>query len=180
MTDWSLVMRQFGPMVWRAVYRLVNNEADAEDCFQETWRSVVKLAGKQEVRNWPAFLTHVATLRAIECLRRRVRESSHTERMAIDPIPDPRAVDPGKAAEERELAAALRNALAEFDAPRQAEVFCLSELEGLSHKEIADQLGINSNHVGVLLRRAKVRLRVLMCSHNPASDVGRSSGENQI
>src|SRR5262249_50765402 len=31
MTDWSQVVQQHGPMVWRTAHRLLNNEADAAD-----------------------------------------------------------------------------------------------------------------------------------------------------
>ena len=45
---------------------------------------------------------------------------------------------------------------------RQAEVFCLHALEGWEHAEIAKQMRITSDAVGVLLHRARARLRELL------------------
>jgi hypothetical protein len=42
MTDWQEIVRQNGPMVWRIVYRLLNQDADSRDCFQQTFLSAVE------------------------------------------------------------------------------------------------------------------------------------------
>jgi RNA polymerase sigma factor (sigma-70 family) len=64
------------------------------------------------------------------------------------------------------LASDLRIALSEID-PRQAEVFCLASLEECSYGEIAEQLQISANHVGVILNRAKAVLRDRLKAHDP-------------
>ena len=60
----------------------------------------------------------------------------------------------------------LREVLADLDA-RQAQVFCLACLDGLSYQEIAEQLGVTVNHVGVLLNRARATLRERLRAHGP-------------
>ena len=62
---------------------------------------------------------------------------------------------------------ALREALTDLD-DRQAQVFCLVCLEGLSYQQVAEQVGVTVNHVGVLLNRAKTRLRERLQAHGPA------------
>jgi RNA polymerase sigma factor (sigma-70 family) len=52
----------------------------------------------------------------------------------------------------------LRIALAELDL-REAQIFCLACLEKLSYREIALQLDLTVNHVGVLLHRARTGLQ---------------------
>ena len=52
----------------------------------------------------------------------------------------------------------LRLALAQLDA-RQAEVFCLARIEGMSYGEIAERLTLSVSNVGVLLNRARTALR---------------------
>jgi RNA polymerase sigma-70 factor (ECF subfamily) len=174
MADLSQIVNQHGSAVWRTVYRLVNNQADAEDCFQATWASAVTFARSQEVRNWRAFLIRLATCRAIECLRQRQRESNRL-RTLPDSISDRDVTEPRQAAEASELAAHLRDALARLR-PQQAQVFCLSA-EGLSYREIADQLGVTTENVGVLLRRARVRLRTLLRQYEPAAHVEHAREE---
>src|SRR5947209_9205691 len=127
MTDWSEIVQQHGPAVWRTARRLLNNEADAADCFQRTFVSALEVARKEAVRNWPALLKRLVTARALERLRQRRREG---DRMTILPeqAADRRAVDPAEAAAANELAARLREALTELE-PRQAQVVCLACLE---------------------------------------------------
>ena len=80
-------------------------------------------------------------------------------------IPDKSAA-PDQTAAASELAEHLRQALAELE-PRQAQVFCLACLEEVGYAEIAQQLGITVNHVGVLLNRARGELRERLQAHAP-------------
>ena len=74
MVDWDAIVSREGPTVWRTVYRLLGNRADAEDCFQETFLSALTFANHQEhIRNPRALLQRFATARALDRLRRRYR-----------------------------------------------------------------------------------------------------------
>src|SRR5437868_2122162 len=110
MTDWPEVVRQHGPLVWRTAYRLLAHDADAADCFQRTFLAAVELARAEPVRNWPAALRRLATARALEQLRQRLRH-----RGRFEPLPDGggepgRSPDPVEAAAGGELAESLRRA----------------------------------------------------------------------
>jgi RNA polymerase sigma-70 factor (ECF subfamily) len=168
MTDWSQIVREQGPAVWRTAYRLLGNEADAADCFQRAFVSALEVARTQTVRSWPALLTRLATARALERLRQRRREAGRQAALPEGGGADARAADPAEAAEAGELAGRLREALAEIDV-RQGQVFCLACLEGLSYRQIAEQVGVTANHVGVLLNRARTSLRERLHADRPAS-----------
>lgn len=167
MTDWSQVVQEHGPLVWRTAHRLLGNEADAADCFQRTFVSALELARKEAIRNWPPLLKRLATVRALECLRQRRRVAIRRAALPEGGSADARAVDPLLAAQASELAEHLRKALADLD-DRQAQAFCLACLEGLSYQEVAEQVGVTVNHVGVLLNRARAKLRERLQSHRPA------------
>jgi RNA polymerase sigma-70 factor (ECF subfamily) len=169
MTDWSQIVQQHGPMVWKTIGRLVDHEADGADCFQRTFVSALQLSLTEAVRSWPALLKRLATARALECLRQRYRDAQRWTTLADDLPIDRRALGPARAAESSELADHLRAALAELDV-RQAQVFCLACLDGFSYQEIADELGLKVNHVGVLLNRAKSLLRQRLLAHGPAAE----------
>lgn len=162
MTDWPTILRDHGPLVWRTAYRLLGRHADAEDCFQRTFLAAVELAGREQVRNWPAALRRLATARALEALRTRYREV----RSEPPPEVEDRALDPLGTAGAGELADQLRVALADID-PTQAEVFCLVCLDGLSNQDAADELDITANHAGVLLHRARQALRGRLAAFDP-------------
>ena len=65
---------------------------------------------------------------------------------------------PSAQAEAAELAAMLARALAELP-EQQGVVFSLRHLSGLSYEEIAGELAITVNAVGVALHKATARLR---------------------
>lgn len=163
-------------MVWKTALRLVDNEADGADCFQRTFVSALELSRTQEIRNWPGLLKRLATTRALECLRQRRRASSRLAMASIDTAIDRKEVGPVRAAEASELAEQLRIALTDLD-HRQAQVFCLACLDGIAYQEIAEQLGITVNHVGVLLTRAKAGLRERLHAFRPA---GANNVEREV
>ncbi|HOW72636.1 MAG TPA: sigma-70 family RNA polymerase sigma factor [Phycisphaerae bacterium] len=159
--EWPLIVRQHGPIVWKTAYRLLGQDADAADCFQETFVSAIEYADRQEVTNWPGLLQRLATARALDHLRRRIRAArrrapgiSFEQVAASGPSPDQAALD-------AELGDRLRAALCEL-APRQSAVFCLRCLSGLSYEEIASELGLSIDAVGVTLHRARARLQELL------------------
>ena len=160
MVDWDELVRREGPAVWRTIYRLVQNQADADECLQETFVAAVKLSNRQAVGNWPALLKRLAIARAVDCVRQRLRRTRRED--ATDVATIVTAVpDPHEQVETAELATALRWALAQIPV-RSAEVFCLHELEGWSYQEVGDYLSLSSNAVGVLLHRTRQKLRKLL------------------
>jgi RNA polymerase sigma-70 factor (ECF subfamily) len=166
-TDWESILRADGPAVWRTARRLVGNDADADECFQEVFIDALEFSRKRPVQHWRALLTKLATARAIDHLRRRSRRLNREEPMDWENLSQTGALPPAQA-ETAELSQLLRNALAEIP-PKQAEVFCLACLDGWSYQQIAEQLAISVNSVGVLIHRARQKLRDLLASINEVS-----------
>jgi RNA polymerase sigma-70 factor (ECF subfamily) len=160
MIDWDDLMGREGPAVWRTVYRLVRNQADADECFQETFLAALEVSNRQPVRNWPALLQRLATSRAIDRIRKRLRRRRREEVTDLA-LAEGDEDDPSENAEAAELAGALRWAIAQLPA-RQAEVFCLHQLGNWSYQQIADQLGITVNAAGVMLHRTRQKLQELL------------------
>ena len=161
MPDWQAIVDQHGPVVWRTAHRLLADEAEAADCFQETFVAVVHASNGAPIQNWAALLRKIATARALDRLRRRIDESRQTLNASdwdgfASPLPGP-----GEEVAARELADQARQALVHLPA-RQAEVLCLRCLEELSYEEIAEHLHIRVNAVGVLLHKARKRMRKML------------------
>lgn len=161
MVDWEAIISREGPAVWRTAYRLLGNHADADDCFQETFVSAIWWVRWGSVTNPRALLQRVATARALDRLRARYRakrrEADNAEERDIHGV-DPQPI---QLAEAAELSERLRIALSMLPA-KQAQAFCLFHLEGLSYTQIATQVEASVNGVGVLLHRARQRLRELL------------------
>lgn len=159
MTDWKTTIETYGPDVWKAVFRIVGNEADAHDCFQETFLAAVQAAGRKPIRNMGAFLRIVAVQRAIDCLRQRRRAP-----LSVGEVPEPlpgcrqAASNPTAPIQSAELAAAVRAGLAELPEP-EAQAFALRTFEELSYRQIAQALNVRENYAGVLISRAREKLR---------------------
>jgi RNA polymerase sigma-70 factor, ECF subfamily len=160
MEDWSKIVAEHGEAVWQAAFRLLGNEADAADCVQETFAAAVKVSRREPVRNWPALLRRVGNMQALYMLRQRMRRKKHLAATEIPEVPDP-APGPAEQAQGCEAAEALRIALAGLP-EQQAAAFSLRFLEDLSYEQIAEALGLNGSAVGVLIHRAKGKLRHLM------------------
>lgn len=158
MIDWQSIINKHGPIVWKTAYRLLGNHTDAADCLQETFVSALEVAKRQRVRNFPALLVRLATTRAIDRLRQRFRESrfcANKTDLAAVPSANP---GPAQKAQNRELAARLRQSLSRLP-QQEAQVFCLRYLNDMSYRQIAKELDIKTKTAGVLLHRARTKLR---------------------
>jgi RNA polymerase sigma-70 factor (ECF subfamily) len=175
MADWSEIVKQHGGLVWQTAYRLLRHDADAADCFQNTFLAALELSRREAVRHWPALLKRLATRQALNRLRQRRWEEHRARPLAGDGGPS-HGVTPEQTARASELAEGLLLALADLE-PRQAEVFWLGCLDGRSYQEIAEELGITVNHVGVLMNRARAALRERLRGFDPARPPQPASGD---
>ena len=170
--NWEQILRDHSRSVWRAACRIVRDPADADDCLQEAFLDAVELSRRQVVRDWGPLLRRIVTTRALDRLRKTLRHGAHEDAgedvgaLACD---DP-ASDPERLAAGRELHEKLRLAVARLS-PQQAEAFCLRYLEDMDYNEISEALRIDVNQVGVVLHRARSRLRQLLAT------VARDHGE---
>ena len=85
MTDWDAVVGQNVGVVRRTIHRLIGNDADTWDCVQETFLDAVKIDRREPVRNWPALLRHLATVRALDLLRMRAGSGTDTAKTEASP-----------------------------------------------------------------------------------------------
>jgi len=65
---------------------------------------------------------------------------------------------PAQMAQQQELVARLRELLTQLP-QQEAQVFCMRYLNDMSYRQIAKTLGIKINAAGVLLHRARAKLR---------------------
>jgi len=161
MTDWQAVVGRHTALVWQTAYRLLGDYEDADDCVQETFLAALEISRRQPVRNWPGLLARLSTCRALDRLRQRMRDEARREEPVGWSAVASADAGPEQQARAAELCERLRAALTELP-PKQAEVVCLRCLNGLSYREIARELHINSAAVGRLLYRARARLRELL------------------
>jgi RNA polymerase sigma-70 factor (ECF subfamily) len=137
------------------------NAADQDDLYQEIlsqiWRGLPGLKEKQFANTW---LYRVVINTAISFLRKRASRSDrvvHFEHADLT-----RAIESRQTTEENtgDRIANLCTAIYKLDSLEKALVTLF--LEDFSYEQIAEATGINANHVGVMLHRAKKKLFTLM------------------
>jgi RNA polymerase sigma-70 factor (ECF subfamily) len=147
-----------GQSLLRLAGAYTNGSADRDDLFQETvisiWQALPSFRGESSERT---FIFRIAHNRAMTYLARRSdRRTEPVEEQAVhDPRPDPEQ-QLAREQQRARLLCSIRRLPADY---RRVIVLVL---EGLSHGEIAEILGLNANNVAVRVSRAKQVLRDLL------------------
>ena len=137
------------------------NSADQDDLYQEIlfqiWRGLPDLKERQFANTW---LYRVAINTAISFVRKRASRSDRVVHFAHGDLT--RAIESRQTTEESadERMANLYTAIYKLDPLEKALVTLF--LEDLTYEQMAEATGINANHVGVMLHRAKKKLFHLM------------------
>ncbi len=150
----AALVERHGKMVLGVCQRVLGNREAAEDAFQATFlvlaRKAASIARREQLANW---LYGVARRAALDARSRAARQRAREKRYgAMRPVemPDPFT--------SNELRAVLDEELARLpERYRAAIVLC--ELEGLSRRQAAAQLGISEGTISSRLARAKVQLK---------------------
>lgn len=145
---------QHWAQIYRLLYRLVGDPAEAEDLALETFVRLYQRypLGENEL-NLGGWLHRVATnlgLHSIRSWKRRERYEMTAGKYALEEVPEDRPAELAAQAEEYRL---VRLALAQLN-ERQSQLLIL-RYSGLSYKEIAKALDLAPASIGPLLLRAE-------------------------
>jgi len=155
----ELLYREHHDHVFRAAYRVTGNVVDAEDVLQTVFLRLVRRQEKVDLSPSPGSYLHRAAVNAsLDLLRSRTRSRSVSiEEVAFDA---PHSSEPSPETQhlDRELQNQIRRSIATLG-PKAAEIVALKYFEGHSNLEIAEMLGTSQMVIGVLLHRARTRLR---------------------
>ena len=143
---------RFGDAVYRIGYRLTQSQTDAEDVLQDVFlglpRALLTYEGRGSLEGW---VKRVAVRTTLMKLRLRKRKAE----IALDQVPETFAVRSVSSPSDR---IDLEDALASLPQMLRT-VFTMREVEGYSHDEIGEMLGIGRGASRVRLHRARKLLR---------------------
>lgn len=158
------------PLLVRIARQRVRNPAWAEDAVSETVLAALErpeaFAGAGQARPW---LLGVLQHKLVDQVRRHTRESALPP-WADDDAPDAAADgeataepvagwgDPQEQLAQRQLVAHVDACLQRLPA-RQGRAFVLREWLGEETEAVCRELDVTANHLGVILHRARARLR---------------------
>lgn len=145
--------------VFRTAQRITGSAADAEDVLQTVFLRLIKgQDGYDLSRNPEAYLSRAAINASLDLLRSRTRSKV----VALDDVNTDTFAssfrNPELAHVDRELQSLVRQAVARLG-KTAGEMFVLRYYEGFDNKEIAVLLNTSPLVVGVVLHRARTKLR---------------------
>jgi RNA polymerase sigma-70 factor (ECF subfamily) len=145
----------------------VGSHADAEDLLNDLYLKVDRLPQTTAVGNPRSYLFAMANRLVLDRVREARRRSVRERIWSDSEIADPGARERDCAPNPEEAAIAAQEALQVREAisvlpPRARRVLVLHKIEGASHREIADRLGISRSavekHMAVAMKHLRKQL----------------------
>lgn len=157
-TAFAAIMRRHKAWLYHFIRRYVANRDDAYDVLQETFVSAWgALARYDRGRPLEAWLRRIALNKCRDRARRNaVRRAAH-QLLVSTGLSQETAAPPDSGAAPLRALQHLESAIAQLPRPLK-ESLVLTALEGMSHKEAGEILGINAKAVEMRVYRAKRRL----------------------
>ena len=145
--------------VFRTAHRITGSPADAEDVLQTIFLRLIKSQGPPDLSDNPgAYLSRAAVNASLDLMRTRGRMKSVGLEDADAGAMESTSKNPEAQHVDRELQTLIREAVARLGSTA-AEMFALRYYEGYENQEIAKMLGTSHLVVGVVLHRARTKLR---------------------
>ncbi|MEO0292830.1 MAG: RNA polymerase sigma factor [candidate division WOR-3 bacterium] len=139
------IFLDYNEYIYKYIYGMVQNRAEAEDLLQDTFIKVIK-AQNTDVKNWKNYLLTIARNTVYDHWRKKKNKIS---------------LDFLKLKERKkdiELRLDIEKGIRKLS-PKLKEVLVLREINQLEYKEIAEILGIEKGTVKSRLNRAREELK---------------------
>jgi RNA polymerase sigma-70 factor (ECF subfamily) len=161
------IYRMYSPRVFAIVKRLAADDGLAEDWAQEAWVRIFRALGtfRGDAR-FTTWLHRIAVNSALHGRRWRERRVKHEA-----PIPESMPVRAKP--EETLLRLRLEKAMQQLP-ERMRQVLVLHDVEGYTHEDIAEFLGVTAGTSKSQLFKARARMRELL---RPAMEARVNGGE---
>jgi len=145
--------------LFRAAHRITGSPADAEDVLQTVFLRLVRSHETYDLAENPqAYLSRAAINASLDLIRSRGRVKS----VGLDDAPVEliavKSASPEKLHADRELQKLIREAVGRLGTTA-GEMFALRYYEEYDNREIAKLMGTSQMVVGVVLHRARTKLR---------------------
>lgn len=152
------LMRRHSSMIVRYLTRLLGNMDDAQDAAQETFVALHRNLHRFDSKHpFVAWLFHIARNKGRDALRKRTAmrwlggDDSMDQYATTAPAPDVEVAD-------RQALEQVESAIQRLPEGLKTPLL-LSAIEGLSHMEIGEVMGLTPKAVEVRIYRARSRLR---------------------
>jgi RNA polymerase sigma-70 factor (ECF subfamily) len=161
--DLELLFREHASRVLAAAYRVTGSPQDAEDVLQTVFLRLARRPRAGLGNDLRAYLHRAAVNAGLDLLRSRGSCRVGPLDEIEGRLADTRQPDPERELGASEIRTRVRREVARLS-PRSAEIFVLRYFEGYDNHEIARMVGSSRSTVGVVLHRARERIRDAMRS----------------
>lgn len=159
------LVRAHQVLVYRTAYRVLGDQAAAEDATQDAFISAFKHIRSFRGGSFKAWLLRIVTNACYDQLRvKQRRPTASLDALLLEPDDPAPGIDraapesPQEWAERRELGMLIQKSL-ETLPPDQRMTLVLVDIEGLSYEEAAQATGANVGTIKSRLSRARAQLR---------------------
>lgn len=152
------LVKVYSPALMSVCKRYMGNKNDAEDMLQETFiRIFQNILTYQEIGSFQAWLSKIAATTCLKDIRRKVLIADQE----IEDVEGELGADYIVLNDE----AGIMKIIEELQMPYRV-VFNLYVIEGFSHKEIGEMLGVGESTSRAQLTRARKMIKELMIKYN--------------
>lgn len=157
---WSALYQETFDAVFRHVCFLTGDPAVSQDLVQDTYARAFTAIDRFDRRSTFSAWVRGIALNVVRMYWRRAETTArvHESLAHLRDVAAPTAGDPDRAHQQDLRMRVLYQVLAMLP-EHLREVFILRELEGVSTRDVAEQLGITTNNVAVRCARARARIR---------------------
>lgn len=161
MKAFDIIYKKYSRRLYGFVFRYIKQEADTEEIVQEVFVKIWQSRDNINIySSFESFLFTIAHNATVNLLKKRATEQKYVEHVkSLQHVDE--TYELTDEIHYKELMYKFHRLLNELS-PRQKEIFQLSREEGLSHKDIAEKLGISvqtvKNHLVTTLSFLKSKL----------------------
>lgn len=153
------LFREHYDQIYRTAYRVTGSPSDAEDVLQTVFLRLARREEELDLSPSPGAYLHRAAINASLDL---VRSRAISKPVSLEDVESELKTNPNLSPaaqhEDQELRRLVQQAVTRLGATA-SEMFVLRYFEGYGNREIAEMMGTSQMVVGVVLHRARTRLR---------------------
>jgi RNA polymerase sigma-70 factor (family 1) len=158
---------RYGMMIYFKVNQMLRDEEAAKDLVQDVFLSLWLNAGQvKEAANLPGYLYVSSRNKVFNLIEKGKTRNDYVS--SISRYANEASTETMDKLDERELMALIVLEIAKLPL-KMRQVFEMSRLENLSHKEIAEKLGISEKTVKTQVHNALDILKVKLKSYGPGA-----------
>jgi RNA polymerase sigma-70 factor (ECF subfamily) len=164
--DFRKLVEKSSPFAYSVAFRMIGDEAQADDIVQETMITIWKSIGR--IKSAESFKTWMYRIVVNKCYDEMRRKKSHPEFIADEKvwlkIAERVSGNPGSDLENKEMTIMIA-AFTERLSPKQKAVFVLADLEEMSNEEISAVTGMSRLNVKANLHYARKSIAEMIRKH---------------